>query len=314
MEPLPDSQAASRRRLACAVLVVALVVSPVVARAGADVHHIHGLAFDPRVSDAILVATHTGLVRVRPGATPEWIGDHRWDLMGFTAHPGQPGMFFASGHPDLPTYQRERAGNLGLLVTEDGGRTWRSMTLKGRADFHALAYSPRGGGELYGWNVAGEPGLYRIGARSGTAERLQAGGLSDVLALTASPDGAPRLLAGTMRGLQVSVDAGQTWRPAGGLPAGLPVTAVAHHARDPRVVYAYVHGPEGGLMRSLDAGATWQAAGFAAGAGTPVIALAVGPGERISLATTAADLHVSSDAGRTWRPVLQRGRPVTDRR
>ena len=62
-----------------------------------EVHHIHGLSFDPREPGALLVATHTGLVRVRPGTNPEWVGTDRFDLMGFTASPADPGVLYASG-------------------------------------------------------------------------------------------------------------------------------------------------------------------------------------------------------------------------
>jgi photosystem II stability/assembly factor-like uncharacterized protein len=295
------------------VIALTLVVIPASLRAqqrgvAPEVHHIHGLAFDRMNRDVILVATHTGLVRLKPNATPEWIGDHRFDLMGFTAHPKQATVFFASGHPDLVTYRREQVGNLGLLVSEDGGLTWRSIALRGQADFHALAYSGANGGELYGWSVAGQRGLYRIRVQTGAADRLRAEGLADVLALSASPDGASRLRAGTNTGMSMSEDGGQSWRPVAALPAGLAVSAVAHDATDARTVYAYVHGPGRGLMRSRDAGATWVAVGFVTGADKPVIALAAGPGERVAVATTAADVLRSTDGGRNWQRLLDRGR------
>ena len=102
-----------------------------------EVHHIHGLALDRRDPEVLYVATHTGLVRLRPNAPPEWAGSF-FDLMGFTAHPTEAGLLFASGHPDLATYREQKVGNLGLLVSRDGGRTWRSVALQGAADFHAL--------------------------------------------------------------------------------------------------------------------------------------------------------------------------------
>ena len=148
-----------------------------------EVHHIHGLAFDPRDPTALLAATHTGLARIRPGANPEWVGGIRFDLMGFTVPPAELGTLYASGHPDLATYRRDGHGNLGLLVSRDGGRTWEGVALKGHADFHALTYSPDGGGELFGWSVAGQTGLFRISTRTWAAERLLAQGLTDVLAL-----------------------------------------------------------------------------------------------------------------------------------
>jgi len=118
--------------------------------ASPEVHHIHGLAVDPRDPDVLYIATHTGLVRVRPNASPEWVGSHRPDLMGFTAHPREANLIFASGHPDLATYRQQGIGNLELLVSRDGGRTWQTVAFKGEADFHALAYSPRNSGTLYG--------------------------------------------------------------------------------------------------------------------------------------------------------------------
>ena len=153
----PPRAARSAARL---TLLAALAASLGAARAGsaqelAAVHHIHGLAVPPGDPESLLVATHTGLVRLRGSAPPEWIGAPT-DLMGFTAHPREPGLVFASGHPDLETYRKQKVGMLGVLVSRDGGRTWRSVALAGRADFHALAYTPRDGGQLYGWTV-GDP-------------------------------------------------------------------------------------------------------------------------------------------------------------
>ena len=168
------------------VLLTATMASP--QPEPVEVHHIHGLSFDPREPGALLVATHTGLVRVRLGANPEWVGTGRFDLLGFTAPPTDPGVLYASGHPDLVTYRREGHGNLGLLLSRDGGRTWEGVALKGHADFHALTYGPDRGGELFGWSVAGQAGLHRISTKTWAAEWLPAQGLGDVLALAASHD------------------------------------------------------------------------------------------------------------------------------
>ncbi len=279
--------------------------------ASPEVHHIHGLAVDGRDPDALYVATHTGLVRVRPNGALEWVGNHRFDLMGFTAHPRESGLIYASGHPDLATYRQQGVGNLGLLVSRDGGRTWQTVAFKGEADFHALAYSPTRGGTLYGWSVAGKTGLYRISTTSWTAERLAAPGLANVLSLAASPSADEPLLAGTRAGLMVSRDGGATWSPVAALPADAPVTAIAYHPGDAAQVYAYVVRPDRGLMRSRDGGATWEATSLARGGRTPVVAIAVGPGDNVALATTDSMVLQSRDAGRTWRPVLEQGRPAT---
>ncbi len=279
-----------------------------------EVHHIHGLAVDRRDPEALYIATHTGLVRIRPNALPEWVGSHRFDLMGFTAHPRETSLVYASGHPDLATYHQQGIGNLGLLVSRDGGKTWQSVALKGEADFHALTYSPRNGGELYGWSVAGQMGMHRISATSWRGERLPARGLSNVLSLAASPDPAGPLFAGTKAGLMTSHDRGMIWMPVAAVPADAPVTAVSYHASDSRVVYAYVARSDGRLMRSGDGGTTWAPTGFVGDSRTVVVALAAGPGENVVLATANSDVLRSRDGGRTWQRVLEGGRPVTGAR
>ena len=282
--------------------------------ASPEVHHIHGLAVDRHDPDVLYVATHTGLVRVRPNGVLEWVGSHRFDLMGFTAHPRETDVIYASGHPDVATYRQQGIGNLGLLVSRDGGRTWQTVAFKGEADFHALAYSARNGGTLYGWSVAGQTGLYRISATSWMGERLPAPGLANVLSLAASPDADGSLLAGTKAGLMVSRNGGDTWSPVAAIPADVLVTAIAYHASDSRQVYAYVARSDRGLMRSRDGGATWESTSFAGDARTPVVAIAVGPGENVALATTDSTVLRSRDAGRSWQPVLERGRPATGAR
>ena len=228
--------------------------------------------------------------------------------MDFTALPGDPGTLYASGHPDLVTYRRGGHGNLGLLVSRDGGRTWEGVALKGQTDFHALTYSPDGGGDLFGWSVAGQTGLYRISTKTWAAERLPAQGLKDVLALAASHDLPGRVLAGTPGGLLLSQDRGVTWRPVAGIPRDVPVTAVAFSSTEKRRVYIYVVRAGYGLMRSDDAGVTGRPMELAAKPDEPVIAIALGPGSKLAVATTAASVSVSDDGGRSWRPVLDRGR------
>jgi hypothetical protein len=312
MNAVPSGDRA--REFTLAALVVAVVLAgPSVWAQPADptpeVHHIHGLAVDRRDPELLYVATHTGLVRLRPGKTPEWVGTHRFDLMGFTANPRETGVVYASGHPDLVSYRKEGVGNLGLLLSRDGGQTWQSVSLRGEADFHALTWSPRDGGQLYGWSVAGQAGLYRISTGDWSRERLPGRGLSNVLALAASPDPAGPLLAGTRTGLFMSRDGGVGWAPVTALPTDVAVTAVTYHSLDAKIVYAYLARSGLGLMRSRDGGGTWAPTGLLVDPQTPVVALAVGPGEQVVVATTSADILRSRDGGRTWQTVLQRGRP-----
>jgi photosystem II stability/assembly factor-like uncharacterized protein len=88
------------------------------------------------------------------------------------------------------------------------------------------------------------------------------------------------------------------------------VTAVAHHGLEPRLAYAYVNRSGAGLLRSRDGGGTWEPIGFSSDLDAPVVAVAVGPGDRVAVATTAGDIQRSRDGGRTWHKVLAAGRPV----
>jgi len=276
-----------------------------------EVHHIHGLAVDRRDPEILYIATHTGLVRIRSNGTPERVGTHHFDLMGFTAHPSEINLVYASGHPDVPSFQKFQTGNLGLLVSRDGGQTWQSVTLKGQADFHALTYSPRNGGELYGWSVAEQTGLHRISVNPWKSERLPAQGLSNVWSLAAGPDGTGSLFAGTKAGLMMSRDWGASWTPVTAIPTDTTVTAVSYHARDTRIVYAYVVRSDLGLMRSRDGGTTWQASGYVGDVKAPVVALVVGPGEHVALATIGSNVLRSRNGGLSWQTVLAQGRPVS---
>jgi len=130
-----------------------------------------------------------------------------------------------------------------------------------------------------------------------------------VLALAASHDLPSQLLAGTAAGLLLSQDRGVTWRPVAGIPRDAPVTAVAcSPGAEKGRIYAYVARNGYGLMRSGDAGATWRPTGLSVMPNESVIAVALGPGGKVAVATTAASVLVSDDGGKSWRPVLDRGR------
>jgi len=279
--------------------------------AGDTAQHIHGLALDRADPEILHLATHTGLVRLRPGAPPERVGSRAFEMKGFTAHPREANVVYASGRPDPATNPQTGIGGPGLFLSRDSGQTWQPVALKGDLDLRVLTYSLRDGGRLYGWSVSGQEGLYRIPVATWGIERLPAQGLSSVLSLAASPDAGGSLFAGTQAGLMRSRDGGRTWVPVTAVPTDVPVTAVSYHPTDAQVVYAYVARPDAGLMRSRDGGATWEAAGLVGGAQAPVVAIAVGPGDDVAVATAQADVLRSRNGGRTWQRVLGRGRVVT---
>src|SRR3970282_1742342 len=108
----------------------------------------------------------------------EYVGEGRSDLMGFTVHPSKRGVMYVSGHPNLSSHL---PNPIGVMVSRDGGQSWQPLALAGKVDLHAMTIGADGK-TLYGWNVSGAPGLYRISVREGTWARGDATGRKDVLA------------------------------------------------------------------------------------------------------------------------------------
>ena len=109
------------------------------------------------------------------------------------------------------------------------------------------------------------------------------------------------------RGLYRSDDGGESWRAAGPPP---PPGRIVAAMDDPLVLLAGSHPPcaRGGgeeppLYRSADGGSTWQTVEGVAG----LRPWAVWGGENLALGSSCAGAQVSTDGGRTWRPV-----PITD--
>ena len=274
-----------------------------------QLHHIHGLAVDPHDATIVYIATHGGLVRLVDGQRWEYVGDGRSDLMGFTHHPSERGVMYVSGHPDLSS----RLPNpIGVMVSRDGGQSWQPLALAGKVDLHAMTIGADGK-TLYGWNVTGSPGLYRISVRDGTWARVDATGLQDVFGLAAHPQQSDTLLAGTRAGLVVSRDGGRTWSAMGRALSGVAVTAVAYHPKDRGILHAYAARPDLGLIKSDDGGQQWKSLGFFLGEKDAVNIFAISPhqSETLYISTFGSDLYLSRDGGKKWEPLAKDGRPVS---
>lgn len=295
------------------ILSVAVGFLLAVARSGTglELHHIHGLATDPAEAGVIYIATHAGLVRGTAEGDWQFVGADRSDFMGFTVHPGVAGLMVASGHPAPGA---PGPNPRGVILSRDGGRSWQPVTLEGIADFHALALSPADGDTLYGWNVARDPGLYRVSLRNGAWRRIEARGLSEVFSLSAHPRERETVMAGTRSGLMVSRDGGRSWEYLGSALRGVPVTATAFHPEEPQVLLAYAVHPQMGLMRSADGGRTWGSLGLFLGKDDAVSHIAVARGAgAIYAASFASSLYRWAAPDGRWAPLFQHGRPVRSR-
>ncbi|MDX3525912.1 exo-alpha-sialidase [Streptomyces sp. ID05-39B] len=241
------------------------------AASGTTVSHIHGLGLDP-ADQRLYVATHEGVYTTGAKGEPELVGDSKDDFMGFTVADGN--TFYASGHPTS-------GGNKGLIKSTDAGKTWKSLSLSGESDFHALDYAH---GTIYGYDATN--GLLRT-TKDGTA--WKDGARLDALDIAVSPQDPSLVLATTAEGVARSTNAGKTFAKG-----QEPVMAFLSWAAKDAL---YGIDTSGGLNRSTDGGATWQKLSSVPG-GQPQALTAV-DAEHV-LAATQTGVYESKDGGRTF--------------
>jgi photosystem II stability/assembly factor-like uncharacterized protein len=314
-----ERRSRSRRALVtAAVVVLSLAVAGLVWRmAGGEPDtgqaseavesfmHVHGLKVTAWAPDEVYLATHQGLIRI--DADGQWtsVSAEPHDFMGFSAHPGEEGVFYSSGHPAPGT----RLGNpIGFMVSTDGGVTWSTRSLEGAADFHAMAVAPSDGDVIYGWNGAGQPGLYVSTDGGSSWDTISEGTLSAVggaLSLAVHPENPEDVWAGTQSGLLFSRDAGRSW----GVVLSGTVTAVTFDPANADRVLAYA--PEGGgLVESRDGGQTWNELGLVVD-GDTAGHLAVHPQDpdTVYVGTYGEGLLRSTDGGDRWDTLAESGVP-----
>lgn len=248
---------------------------------------VHGLAVDAQDARRIFVATHHGLVVREPDGAWAKRGPED-DLMGFTAHPTDAQVFWASGHPKNATADRY---NLGVRKTTDAGRTWSDLALPG-VDLHAMTTSPADPDHV--WGVAG--GVLQRSTDGGATWTRLGPAPAQTRAIAADPRDAEALYAIGAGGVQRSTDGGATWS----LWSAQPGHALAW-ARD--ATRAYLATGDAVLV-TTDDGATWTRSGAIDARGT-IAFVAVAPTDaRIAYAATyQGGVHKTEDGGATWSVV-----------
>ena len=242
--------------------------------------HVHGLGLNP-ADDALFIATHTGLYRTPEGERhPERVGERYQDTMGFTVvgadhflgsgHPDAEG--FRKGDPPLLGLIESRdagetwrpislrgeadfhvlrflgervygfdASNNRLLVSTEGGRTWRERRIP--APLIDLAADPRRRGHLLATTARA---LFRSEDDGRTWHVLR---------------GKPGLLAWPLHGALYVIDGAGVVRASG--DAGARFTRRGEIGGEPAAVTAagerelYVALHDGTIKVSIDGGRNW---------------------------------------------------------
>lgn len=252
--------------------------------------HYHGLAVDPADATKLYLATHHGFFAVAADGNATLLSPVQ-DFMGFTPHPTDPGILYASGHP-------AGGGNLGLIVSVDGGATWTQMAqgVGGPVDFHQMDISPADPKVLYG--VFGGLQASRDGGLSWT---MVGPVPADIIDLSASAQAAERLYAATKSGLMRSDDGGQSW--ANAAFAGEIVSLVEPIAGADILVFVVGRGLL--AAKESDLG-SWTPLNSNFGERI-LLHLASAPSkpDLLYAATTENEVLMSRDGGRTWSPYGQ---------
>jgi len=259
----------------------------VVASEDPGVVHVHGLGVDPR-DGTLYAATHLGLFRLPESGRPVRVADRYQDTMGFTVT--GPQRFLASGHPELEDQRLRAPGKpplLGLIESRDGGETWKSLSLLGEADFHALAAKH---GRVYGFDSTGGRFMTSEDGRQWTEQSA-----AQLVSFAVSPGDAESIVAGTGTGMARSRDGGASWSPVESAPA------VVFVSWDERGIWAATAG--GSLSFSAD-GVAWEERGRLPGGKAEALLSDSGD----LYVATPTGIHHSTDGGRTWRARYVNGR------
>ena len=287
---VPDGKGKTATQKSSSAVVVASAVAVVVAVAAilffasrdgersastavpAGMAHVHGLAVDP-ADGQLLAGTHYGAFRVGADGELEQFGPVQ-DFMGFSV--AGPGHYLASGHPGAG---QNGPGNLGLIESTDAGKTWNTVSLEGKADFHTLKARH---GRVYG----SSGGQLMVSQDKKNWDRRATISIAD---LAVSPDDPDTLIVTTQQGLGISTDGGRQFTALRSAPALLLLTWTEEG------ILVGVD-PNGAVQVSDDGGQTWVQRGNAGGQPSALTAT----DDEIFIATRGGHVVQSSDGGETF--------------
>lgn len=243
----------------------------------------------------LFMATNTGLFRIPEGAeepeqitgtltTPDGEGEVSASLVVRFV---DPDTLIGSGHPAAGSALPPA---LGLIRSEDAGKTWTSVSELGRADFHALEPS----GDQIVASLFQQAQVLVSGDEGKTWDTRTAP--MPLVAIEVDPNNQQLWVASSERGIYVSEDGGETWRQRD------PTPNVRFAWADDGMLYRV--DPGGPVKVSTDGGQRWEDRGSTGGEPQ---ALAVGEDGKVYVALIDGTLKVSEDGGETFTDQIQGG-------
>lgn len=242
----------------------------------------------------LLVTTNRGFFRVDPeGGEPERIRgvatakERSVPVGGFLeVLPTGPKTLLGSGHPDrggvLPEF-------LGVLRSEDGGRTWAVIARLGEADLHRMVMKD---GKLYAFDAV--LGAVLVSGDGGRTFEEHVAPPEPMVELEIDPGDPSRMLLASEQTTFRSENGGDRWRPL----ARSPGTRLAWPAPDA----LYRAEGTGAISVSADGGDSWRPVGRVEGEPARLKALDRG---HLYVALKSGAIWESRDGARNWRPVYK---------
>jgi photosystem II stability/assembly factor-like uncharacterized protein len=268
--------------------------------------HVHGLAYSPD-GKRLMIPSHHGLAIYKNGKWSKAPGPQH-DYMGFSA---TARSIYSSGHPAPGSGM---VNPFGLIRSKDGGKTWDKLALEGETDFHVLGTSWNTNA-IYVWNPAPssrmrEPGLHYTLNDGFAWARAQAAGLKgEPHALAVHPDEASTVAAATSTGIYLSRDSGDRFMPVSEGSQGL---AVFFDLDGKHLWYGDFEGRPRLVRAAIGSGESMHVK-LPALTEDAIAYVAQNPTARkeYAIATFRRSVYVSSDAGRSWSRIADRGKALS---
>lgn len=274
---------------------------------GYKADHLHGIAYGE--DQQIYVATHEGMLSSDSlGEKWEMKGNYDFDFMGFNVL--SDGTMITSGHPG----EKSSLPNpLGVMVSANNGKEWKSKSLLGKIDFHILSSNFSNPKVIYGVNQMDSgnynSGIYKSNDKGKKWERIDASGLPEdlhqIYSLMSMPDDENVLLAGTEIGVLRSEDGGKTWES---FDQKRLITALGVMPDTKDLISYSISNTEVGIMISNDQGQTWENKGLDLGQDA-VAYFGINPDDsnKIVLSTFENTVMVTEDGGENWETIMDKG-------
>ena len=193
-----------------------------------------------------------------------------------------PGKLLGSGHPDVPG---ALPNYLGLLRSDDAGKTWTAISRLADADLHKIVLRHD---KLYAFDAILSAMLISTdGGKTFTEEFTPRGLVIDFEVDPADPE---RIIASTETELFRTEDAGKSWRPL------TPAKGIRLSWPEPKTLYRA--DADGTIKLSEDGGTRWKDVG--AVGGEPYELHATGP-KALFLVLNDGSILETTDGGATWR-------------